>query len=482
MRTVSIGSVRLLPRFWLFIPSSIAGLLLLYAAGLTNSYVEIPNEPPRLVREEGERVFKQTVIVNSEYFAHRPIFNTASALFLIGAGVSLVTGSQTVVQGKPTPKPEAIDAPAKKPLATKTPLPPPSPSPIAPPQEPVTVSDWLEPLTPAPSPPPIAQSPEPKPVTDINPEPEEDGDDLWADLIEEVDASPIVFGGFTLPPEDPDEWIDRFIRQRQLRIAGNPGSGKSFFSTKLLIADLKAGANIAVCDTNFGKPRRTKNGSILLDDRGQAILTDWNGFSPESIFNEKTEIARVVREFHEEMANRKRLCTEAARTETRLKPFQPWMLYFDEIDATLSGFKATGYASVLDHLSDLISEGDGYGVGVRLIGQSLAVGRSQINEALNGQLSVLILGGTALNAGEVSKLKISRGQVDELIAQVTALNESGKFGAIVQFSSGEVQAVAVPDLSDLDQYRFSKESAKCLTTTPILADDPLLAAQEEVAV
>jgi hypothetical protein len=220
----------------------------------------------------------------------------------------------------------------------------------------------------------------------------------------------------------------------------------------------------------------------LLDDRGQAILTDWNGFSPESIFNEKTEIARVVREFHEEMANRKRLCTEAARTETRLKPFQPWHLYFDEIDATLSGFKATGYASVLDHLSDLISEGDGYGVGVRLIGQSLAVGRSQINEALNGQLSVLILGGTALNAGEVSKLKISRGQVDELIAQVTALNESGKFGAIVQFSSGEVQAVAVPDLSDLDQYRFSKESAKCLTTTPILADDPLLAAQEEVAV
>lgn len=442
-------SLTFLPRFWIGLGLAPLAMLLLLASNHKYAYVHIPDEPPKLVKDrEGREVYEQRIVVKEEHFADRPIFILAGVVTLAVAGFNLVKGVSK--DGSPMP-------------STPRPAPLPATPVMEPPKK--AVGRVISPTRTSPPPPPKVE----KPVLEPDLELEETLLDIFpvekTSPPEEVFSededwlTPATFAGFELPKEEPEAWIERFVQQRRIRMVGPPGSGKTYFAVRLLQSDLQNGAHVAILDPNFGKPRRRRDRGGLLSDEAGLIQTDWNGFSQESIFSRLDEMALVVEKFHQEMERRKKLCEDAVRgrSERISEAFQPWYLYFDEIDSTLTEFLVMGNSKVLTRLSAIISEGDGYLVGVRLIGQSLAVNRSQINEALNAQLCVAILGKAAINSSEVRKLMLSKSDSDNLIAQVKAINANG-WGAIVQFDDGTVESYSVPDLSYLDKYRFDEES------------------------
>lgn len=443
-------SLSFLPRFWTGLGLAPLAMLLLVASNHKYAYVHIPDEPPSLVKDrEGREVYEQRIVVKEEHFADRPIFILAGVATLAVAGFNLVKGVSK--DGSPTP-------------STPRPAPLPATPVMEPPKK--AVGRVISPTRTSPPPPPKVEKPVLEPDLELEetlldifpveelPPPEEvfPEDEDW--------LTPATFAGFELPKEEPEAWIERFIRQRHVRIAGLPGSGKSYLSIRLLQEDIQAGAKIAICDRHYLKPLRDrKTGAILLNEDGTPKLSDWNGFPRTSIFCTQADIARVITDFRQELKERQRICRTCPPGDPELKRvINPWFLYFDELDATLTDFKNAGNTKILDDLGILISEGDGFSIGVRLIGQSLACGKSQIDEATNGQLCVVMLGRTAVNPSEVGKLKLGKSESDSLIAQVKAINDAGNWGAIVQFKSDPPEAVSIPDLSDLDKYRFDEES------------------------
>lgn len=474
---MKLGTVKLKPTFWISLPAFIVGLLLLRASTLKFSYVEIPPNAISLQKRPGELsdTYTQKIIEKEEPFPESPLF-LLTGLSVVGyAGWRALAGIEKLDSegGRVVPKkaPGTIPAPSPKPQSNRPEKPtPPPPSVPAPVVEPPV----LESKPPVETPKQLETLPVALPLESLFEEAEDDFLSLPANPSG-VWASPSTFEGFQLPEEEPGEWIERFIRQRHVRVAGLPGSGKSYLSIRLLQEDLAVGAKIAICDRHYMKPLRDrKTGAILLNPDGTPRLSDWNGFPRESIFCNQGDIARVIKEFRDELKERQRICRTCSPGDPELrKVIKPWFLYFDEIDATLTDFKNTGNTKVLDDLGILISEGDGFSVGVRLIGQSLACNQSQINEATNGQLCVVMLGRTAMNASEVGKLKLGKVESEALIGQVRSLNAQGKWGAIVQFKSDPAEAVSVPDLSELDQFRFDREVSPCLgdsiPTTPIKA-------------
>ena len=249
-----------------------------------------------------------------------------------------------------------------------------------------------------------------------------------------------------------DSIFQEFLSAPHNRIAGRTRSGKYFITGKLIVeyfAKYGTAARIAIADINYGKP----------GDDGE--LSDWMGLPHEYIATTLEQITELISAEHSEMMARKDLCAKAAAakraltTQEKTRVLEPRLLILDEIDSTLGQLPD----EITDKLNQLICMGGGANSGYRMkiviVGQSLSVGASGIDLATTDQLATCLVVKGKFNSEQVGKLKDS----SEAIDNFKRLLNSGKRAALIQIG-GELRAVAVPDLSYLNQVRFEVEGVE----------------------
>lgn len=249
-----------------------------------------------------------------------------------------------------------------------------------------------------------------------------------------------------------DSVFQEFLAAPHNRIAGRTRSGKYFITGKLIVeyfAKYGASAKIAIADINYGKP----------GDDGE--LSDWMGLPHTFIATTLEQISELISGEHSEMMARKDLCAKAAAAKRSLtaqektRVLEPRLLIIDEIDSTLGQLDS----GIADKLNQLICMGGGANSGYRMkvvvVGQSLSVGASGIDLATTDQLATCLVVKGKFNSEQIGKLRDS----GEAIDNFKRLLNAGKRAALIQIG-GELRAVAVPDLSYLNQVRFEVEGTE----------------------
>lgn len=244
-------------------------------------------------------------------------------------------------------------------------------------------------------------------------------------------------------------WFSKFMKAPHKRVAGRTRSGKYFIVCQLICEyrEKFPDGKLTICDINYGKPGNDRE------------LSDWMGISPEFIFSDKQGIEAAVHAHWTEMMERKTICEKAVRERRKLtgeeqkKVLQPSLLVFDELDSTLQQFGKD--SSVLEELNQTLSMGggleSGYRHGLILCGQSLSVDASSIKLSTTDQMSTCLVMYGRANKEQIRKL----GELSErTIERLSQILDKGKRAALVQLDGSEVQAVVVPDLSDLKDVRF----------------------------
>ncbi|MGE5659063.1 MAG: ATP-binding protein [Actinomycetota bacterium] len=244
-------------------------------------------------------------------------------------------------------------------------------------------------------------------------------------------------------------WFPQFLRGHA-RVTGETGAGKTFLVLKLLTdwVENNPSTSLTICDLNYGKPNpRTGR------------LNDWLGIDPGYVHSQVNRIVSAVSSEFEELERRRSLCdaeTRQAIEEGRIpklsKPFPPRLVLIDELDGLFEEIDEK--SDFHSHLRALLKQGRGYNFKVVLCGQSMAVAASGIKLATAKQLNSL----------RVIKGKIDRDELkyfancdyNELTEKVAQLQKKGYRVAIAQLGEASPQVVIIPDLSEVESYRFAK--------------------------
>ena len=171
------------------------------------------------------------------------------------------------------------------------------------------------------------------------------------------------------------------------------------------------------------------------------------------IYTEIDDLIVLIQASWEEMDRR--------RTETHSgskKTYQPSKLIIDEFNQSFRQLKSLSkelYERAFGQFLDLVFMGHGYGVFVTAGVQTLAVGTTQMDRATQKQLNCLLLGYSAVDMEEVSRIAPS-GKSEELISRVERVRRlpGGKYAGLLKLESEPVQVQVIPYF-DLNQYQIN---------------------------
>lgn len=226
------------------------------------------------------------------------------------------------------------------------------------------------------------------------------------------------------------EWRRELYRKSHL-VCGVVNSGKTVF-LHLEAADFieatEGKGHLRVFDPNYGKRGNT-----------------WFGLPRnETVYTELDDLVELIGEAWDEMEKRRKATIEGSRRSQ-----VPWKLIADEFNRSVSQLKDTlskaDFADFWRKCLDLIFVAHGYGVLFTAGVQTLAVGEVQLDRATQKQLNALLLGYSAIDAEEVSRIA-APGQTDELISRVKRLRRipGGRFACVAKLEGQPTQVQVVP--------------------------------------
>lgn len=247
-------------------------------------------------------------------------------------------------------------------------------------------------------------------------------------------------------------WFGRFLKAPHIWVAGHTGGGKSSLLKALIVEELKRdpSVQITICDTHYGA---VDNGEV----------NDWMGIPEDYVASELESIAAVIHDavFADEPDNvgleaRKRLMREAIHSASK-PSFIRRIIILDEFNQTGQRINESIDKKFTANIGTLLDEGRKYGFRIILVGQKLAVGESQINEATRAQMAIALLGSDCLKPKQVEKLGF--GHSAELAQEAAELKKKTKFIAIVSLDGNPPSVVPIPDLRWTKSVKLQRKTS-----------------------
>lgn len=255
------------------------------------------------------------------------------------------------------------------------------------------------------------------------------------------------------------EVFSKFLKAPHNWICGKTNSGKTFLLLRLVWDWLNAnpGGELIICDRNYGKP-----------DRETGEVFDWNGIDERVIYSADADILTVlldqklkleqdIARFDEYTRRRSRAMRDGLPFDEAQPERRKVLIVITEFNA-LTGATKTGAKAetspVIEAVSPILDQGNGYRIKLIFDGQTIAVGRSGISESLRMQTSICMVGDNCTNVDEVSQL--GTGSTKKLIQECAEIKSQGRRPCIIQIGEGLPIAAVVPHMPYLrnPEYRF----------------------------
>lgn len=270
-----------------------------------------------------------------------------------------------------------------------------------------------------------------------------------------------------------EDWVRSFVKRSKL-VVGVTRSGKTTYLLHEIATFFQDHSNgyLTICDFNYGKP----------DENG--FINTWYDLPRDRfIRTEYSEIVEALNTEWEELQDRRLICMptpptepEAAQRWKELNSRRKECTTFDGrirlqrrkflIDETIAIIKAAENRDKLKQrgepkdlpriqmqIGDLLYQGLGYQMELTFGLQTLAVGENGLNLAMQEQLNVLLLGASAINTDNVSRLPGTR----DSIALINELKQVRRmpgcqYAAIAKIGNDDpaIKVMPVIDVSQIE--------------------------------